>query len=390
MRGISRLALTNPEMHCNAPNSHLRIRNTKMKPIITIAIITSICTFFSCNSKEEPITPEVKNISESVYASGVVISINQYEVYAKANGIIKEVLIKEGDYVKKDDLLFTIENPNAKISVDNARLNAEINDYEANRAKLKDADNSVQMARKNLENDSLLYERQKNLWSQNIGSKVELEQKQLVFEKSKVALQQSKVLYDNLNRQLNLASQQSKNNLKIAQTLENDLEIRSAVEGIVYKINIEAGEMATAASAIAVIGEENFVLELNIDELDIVKIKPKQKVFIRMDSYKSQIFEAAISEIFPMMDERTRTFKVHAIFTKKPEVLYPNLTLEANIVINEKQNVLTIPTGYLITDSTVMLEDETIQQVKIGLSDYKLTEIESGINAETKIIMPKK
>lgn len=109
-----------------------------------------------------------------------------------------------------------------------------------------------------------------------------------------------------------------------------------------------------------------------------------------MDSYKAQVFEAVISDIYPMMNERTRTFKVQASFTQKPEVLYPNLTLEANIVISEKQNVLTIPTSFLLTDSTVMLEDETIQKVQIGLSDYNLTEIKGGINASSKITIPRK
>ncbi len=109
-----------------------------------------------------------------------------------------------------------------------------------------------------------------------------------------------------------------------------------------------------------------------------------------MDSYKSQTFEAAVSYIYLMMNERTRTFKVEAVFSKKPDVLYPNLTLEANIIVREKANVLTIPTPYLMTDSTVMLEDGKLAKVKIGLSDYNLTEIESGIDANTKIIMPKK
>lgn len=362
----------------------------KMKTRITVVVFTMAFLLYSCNREKEVITPEVKSITESVYASGIVVSKNQYEAYPKANGIVSEIAIKEGDKVKKEDLLFVLENPNAKLSVDNARLNAAINDYNANREKLKDAYHSVQLARENADNDSVLLERQKNLWSQNIGSKVELEQKGLAFKRSQVALNQAKVAYNDLKRQLELASQQSKNNLKIAQTLEKDLNVRSAMEGIVYKINIEEGELATTASPLAVIGEEDFIVELNVDELDIVKVKQSQKVFIRMDSYKAQVFEAVISDIYPMMNERTRTFKVQASFTQKPEVLYPNLTLEANIVISEKQNVLTIPTSFLLTDSTVMLEDETIRKVQIGLSDYNLTEIKGGINASSKITIPRK
>ena len=152
-----------------------------------------------------------------------------------------------------------------------------------------------------------------------------------------------------MKRQLKLASGQSKNNLQIAQSSKDNLIIRSEVDGVVYKINKEQGELVTSLSALAVIGADEFIIELNVDEFDIVKIMPGQQVIIRMDSYKSQVFEANVLSIYPMMNERTRTFKVDAVFTKKPEVLFPNLSLEANIVIKTKQNVLTIPRNYLLT-----------------------------------------
>ena len=156
------------------------------------------------------------------------------------------------------------------------------------------------------------------------------------------------------------------------------------------KINKEQGELVTSLSALAVIGADEFIIELNVDEFDIVKIMPGQQVIIRMDSYKSQVFEANVLSIYPMMNERTRTFKVDAVFTKKPEVLFPNLSLEANIVIKTKQNVLTIPRNYLLNDSTVVLENGAEQKIKIGLMDYSLAEILSGINSSSKITLPAK
>jgi HlyD family secretion protein len=132
----------------------LRKWNTKMNKRITFIMFIMILIFLSCNGKKETITPEVKNISESVYASGIVKSKNQYEVYPKANGIVNKIAVKEGGFVKTGHLLFSIENPNAKLSVDNARLNAEMNDYYTNSEKLNDAYNSMQLARKNLSNDS--------------------------------------------------------------------------------------------------------------------------------------------------------------------------------------------------------------------------------------------
>jgi multidrug efflux pump subunit AcrA (membrane-fusion protein) len=203
-----------------------------------------------------------------------------------------------------------------------------------------------------------------------------------------VNFERAQLAYDDLSRQLKLASDQSKNNLDNAQMSENDLIIRSDLDGVVYKINIQQGELANIASPLAVIGQKNFILELSIDEFDVVKIEPGQKVIIRMDSYQNQVFHGRITYVYPMMNERTRTFKVEAVFSNSPKLLYPNLTLEANIVINEKSNVLTIPTRFLLNDSTVILENGTKRKVKIGLKDYTLCEIKSGIGVKDKITMP--
>lgn len=108
--------------------------------------------------------------------------------------------------------------------------------------------------KKKLTNDSLLYHRQIKLWNNNIGSKVELEQKALNFENSKVALTTAKTNYQVLKRQLKLLSDQSKNSLKIAEILENDFIIKSELDGVIYKINKEKGELINGQEPIAVIG----------------------------------------------------------------------------------------------------------------------------------------
>lgn len=61
-----------------------------------------------------------------------------------------------------------------------------------------------------MKNDSSLYFRQKNLWQQNIGTKVELEQRELAFQNSKASYYSSRVKYEDLKRQLNFTSSQSK------------------------------------------------------------------------------------------------------------------------------------------------------------------------------------
>jgi len=355
-----------------------------------VMILYSIFLLVGCGENTETVTPKLADVVESVYASGIVKSENQYEVFANSNGIVENIFVKEGDLIKKGSPLFQIKNINSKLSADNARLLSLANDYAMNKEKLLEAQKNIEFAQKKLANDSMLFERQQKLWRQNIGSKVELEQKELNYENAKVSLIRAQAAYDDLNRQLQLISSQSKNNQKIAESAENDLIIRSDVDGYVYSINVKQGEMATAQSPIAVVGKENYIIELEVDEFDIVKIAKGQKVIIRMDSYQNQVFEGQVRFIYPMMNERTRTFRVEAVFTKGPTILYPNLTLEANIVIKEKKNVLTIPTSYLLNDSSILLEDGTVRNLKIGLKDYSIAEIISGIDKDTKIRMPQK
>jgi hypothetical protein len=107
-----------------------------------------------------------------------------------------------------------------------------------------------------------------------------------------------------------------------------------------------------------------------------------------MDSYNSEVFEAEIISIDPMMNIRTRSFEAEAIFTTKPEKLFPNLTAEASILIHSKEDVLTIPRSYLVKDTAVLLKGGKLQKVETGLMDYDLVEIKSGINESTIIELP--
>lgn len=361
-----------------------------MKNIFTLYVVFLSFYFSACSEKSETITPEVKTITESIYASGVIKSDKQYTVSTKVPGLIEQIFVTEGEFVKKNAPIFKIEDGNAALNAINSKLLALNNDYIINLPKLKDAKNTIELAEKKLTNDSLLLARYETLWQNNNVTKVELEQKALNLENSKVNYTNAKISYEDLKRQLKLASEQSKNNVKIANSLKDDLIVRSQFDGIVYKISGKIGEMVNTTTPIAVIGQKNFIIELNIDEFDIVKIAIGQKVIIRMDSYQSEVFEATISNVYPMMNDRTRSFQVEAVFTSSPKVLYPNLTLEANIIVKEKQNALTIPTSCIIGDSSVMLENGIMQRVQIGLKDFDRTEILEGVTKGNKIKVPTK
>jgi multidrug efflux pump subunit AcrA (membrane-fusion protein) len=141
---------------------------------------------------------------------------------------------------------------------------------------------------------------------------------------------------------------------------------------------------------LAIVGERNaFLLELDVDENDMVRVKLGQQLVVTMDSYKGKSFEAIVDKIYPIMDERSRTFKIEAHFTKPPSKLYPNLTAEANIIIQTKKEALTIPKSYLVDDEYVLVNGDEKRKVKVGLSDYQHVEILEGLTAEETIYKPK-
>ena len=351
--------------------------------------MTLLSILISCQTNVEKTSPTIESISESVYASGLVKSKNQYQVYASANGLIENILVKEGDLVKKGDPLVQLKNDPSRITAANSKLAAEFASLEANQDKLRELKVTIELAANKLKTDSLLVVRQQKLWSQNVGTLVELEQRELAFQNSMTNYEVARMQYNDLKRQLEFSSKQSQNNLKISTALANDFLVRSETDGKVYKILKEKGEFVTTLNPIAIVGDANdFYLELTVDEFDIARIMEGQRVLVTMDSYKGELFEAAVSQIEPLMSEQSRSFTINANFTSRPTLLYPNLSLEANIVIQSKENAMTIPRSFLVGDSAVLLENGEVKKVEIGLMDYSKAEIVSGLEKDAVLLLP--
>ena len=356
----------------------------------------SLCLFSfllleSCQKKQERLHPSVESISESVYASGIIKSKNQYQVFSTVSGLISDIMVDEGDIVKKGEPLMTVTNETSKLSTENARLNAEFNDLNSNADKLNQLKIKIDLAKNKMLNDSLLLMRQRKLWENQVGSLSQLEQRELAYKSSLTDYAAAVVNYNDAKKQLSLASEQSKRNLAISKSIQNDFTIKSEIDGKIYSISKEKGEMVTSQISVAVIGDSAiFTLELQVDEYDIAKVKNGQKVLLTLDSYKGMVFEAIINKINPIMNDRSRTFTAEASFLTRPEVLYPNLTVEANIVINTREKALTIPRNYLIDDAYVLNDNNEKVKVTIGLKDYQKAEVLNGLSEKDIILKPVK
>ena len=357
-----------------------------------ISIFFGLVLFFSCEDSQEKVLPSKTPLTESVYSSVTVQPESLYQVYAAVAGILDRNFVEEGDAVQSGTPLLQIINTAPKLNSDNARLALRLaqENYNGSSAILSSLEDEIGAAILSYKNDSINFFRQKNLWDQDIGSKVQFENRKLTYELSRNKLRILQNSYERSKNELSTQVQQARNNYEAAQVSTKDFTVTSKINGKVYALFKEPGEIVTTMEPLASVGSaSDFIIEMLVDEVDIVRLGEGQKTLITLDAYGQEVFEAEISKIYPQKDERSQTFTVEAIFKNPPKRLYPGLAGEGNIIIAEKDEVLTIPKAYLIDNHKVLTEDGE-KEVKIGLQNLDQVEILEGIDAKTYVLKPER
>ena len=359
-------------------------------PLVFPFCFIAILLFISCGGDGDRIKPTTTTISESVYSSVTVQPDSLYQVYAAVSGILDQNLVEEGDSVVKGTAVAQIINNAPQLNVENARLNLElaIDNYSGNNAVIRALEDEIRAARLQVQNDSTNFFRQKNLWEQNIGSQVEYDSRKLAYELSSSNLSLLLSNFARTKNELRTKVIQAENNYKTAQITTGDFTVESKIHGTVYALYKNHGESISVLEPLAAIGSSHkFIAEMLVDEVDIVKIRTGQPALITLDAYNNQVFEARVSKIYPRKDERSQTFKVEAEFNNPPDVLYPGLAGEGNIIIGKKEAVLTIPKEYLVENNKVKTEDGLVE-LTLGLQNLEIVEVISGIDEDTYILNP--
>lgn len=346
---------------------------------------------FSCSKKAEGIKPKLGNVTESVYASGVIKADDQYTVFSTVNGILQKVKVVAGQPISQGQLLFDLESEKAALNTENARLAYQLSQESSRyvKDKIAEMELKVQSAKDRMVLDESKFNRNKKIMALEGISEIDFEGIELAYKSSKLNYETTKKQLAQLRVQLDNEQKRNSVNLKFNQQSQNDYSVKSAFAGKLFDVLVKEGSLVTTQTPLAIIGKANaFVLELEVDENDMVRVALGQKVLVTMDSYKDEVFDAIVDKIYPIMDERSRTFKIEAHFVKLPKKLYPNLTAEANIIIRTKKNAITIPKTYLIDNEYVLVSKKERRKVKIGLADYQKVEILEGLKEGETIYQP--
>jgi multidrug efflux pump subunit AcrA (membrane-fusion protein) len=359
-----------------------------MKKLI---VFTSLVLLFSCNKSKNEGKPEYREITETVFASGILEPEDKYNLTAQSEGYITVLNFKEGDIVKTNDVLAAIDNQqnvfNEKAAAQLLGI-SQVNVSE-NAPAIKQTEAALDLAKEKLKQDELQVNRYKKLLESNSVSKLEYENTALAYENSKANV-------TNLQQTLKLQKQQAEQQLinqnaqkDISSVLSGNNEVKAVVGGKVYNKMKEIGDYVRRGDVIAVIGNANNVYaKVNVDESNIAKIKVGQKAVIQLNTNKGLSYDGTLYELLPAFDDASQSFICKIKFEKEPELKISGTQLQANIIIGNKKRAFVIPRAFLDYGNKVRVKgkDEPVV-VKTGFVSSDWVEVTEGLS-ENDILLP--
>jgi len=350
----------------------------------------------ACGKSGEKINPVRKNIIETVYASGKILPVNEYKVFALANGTVKEKLLQEGDSVTAGSVIYKISNeaPSARLDAARSTLENSKSNLSPESRILEDLQLAMETAAAKFRYDSANYVRTKNLFDQDATSKSSVDNAWTLYTISLNQKKSAEVKYYAAKSDLNVAMQNAKSQMAAAQTDYDNYFIKSEADGTVFQLMKEAGEAVRAGEIVAMLGDRNGrVIKLSVDQQDIDKIRQGQEVLVKSDVSGNTVFHASITRIYPVMNEVDQTFRVDAEFRDSIHQPFVHSSVEANIIISKKENALIIPRAAMVSDDSVEVTIDGKRKnifVETGIRTLDDVEILRGLDESSEVIMPVK
>jgi len=369
-----------------------------------------------------------RNITEIVSASGKIQPEVEVKISPDVSGEIVELYVKEGQQVKKGQLLCKI-NPDLYIT-SRDRMEASVN---TSRANLSNAAARLMQAKASFTNTETSYNRNKKLFEQGAISQAEIDNASAQYNAAKAdldALQQT-IKASEYNVANALAS------LKEANENLGRTTILSPVSGRISKLNIELGERVVGTSQMAgtellrIADLDEMEVLVDVNENDIVRVHLNDSVNIEVDAYLGKKFTGLVTEIansatninstsgtdqvtnFQVKVRISRESYTQLISANNPSPFRPGMTATVDIKTKTEKNVLTIPIqcvtqradtnsikGINEKENTSDFERNTpilvvfvnsnnkavIKAVKTGIQDNTYIQITEGINAGDEVI----
>ena len=356
-----------------------------MKRIImmSFAILVTV-TMAGCGEKIKPgerevIRPQVSGVGiEAIVSSevtdfyetsGTLKSLNTALVSAKIMGEVREIRVKTGDPVRKDDVLLIINAPDI-----NARVLAA-------QESIEEAKRGLNMAGENKNLMEKTFERYGKLFDAKAISEQE-------FDEMKVRREVSVLEYERARKALNRAEA----GLNEAEAFKGYSIITSPLDGTVAEKMIEAGNMAVPGAPLILVESRSYRVEAPVDETLLPLIQTGNRVAISIDAIGMET-TGRVTEIVRQIDPLTRTFMVKIALNDTSQPLQGGFYAKVKFPL-DKKTVVSVPEGSLVTRGelkgvyTVNQQGViTLRLVKTGKRYDGMVEILTGLISGERIIV---
>ena len=357
-----------------------------MKKRVTIIILVTIILAFGgamyylySKNAEDPVvyeteTPSTQTIVKKTVATGSILPLEEVLIKPNISGVIEEIFVEGGDFVKSGDLLAIIKVvPN---------LNA-----------LNDARNNIAAAKIALEDQKRNFDRQKSLFDKGVVSRVDLERSQLTFD-------QAKQTYSAANKRYDIVKTGTTKGYGNAA----NTQIRATVSGMVLEVPVEVGNQVIESNnfnegtTIAAIADvEKMIFEGKVDESEVGKIKENLPLEITVGAIEDVVFDAVLDYIAPKGNAENGAIQFEIKGTLKKQdttFIRAGLSANASIILGRADSVLAVKEALVQFDGKtkkpfveVATGDQQFERrdLELGISDGIFVEVKSGIGKEDKI-----
>ena len=333
------------------------------------------------------------SLVSQVTASGEVKPTTYTNVYAQGFGRIMEILVKEGDHIKKGDKLLLQENVQATADVDAqaAAINSYQSGVQAAEASYKAAQSDLSTQQANLEKAKLDYERGQGLYKDGLIAKQDFDQRKTTYDAAAATVDASrarmlaqKAQLDQVRAQLD----QSKAVLVRTKDVLSKTTYVSPINGIVSYLPVRMGEYvvpgiqnATGSFLMTLSDMSVVTSEVKVDETEIVNVKIGQEADVTIDAVPGKVFKGKVTEIGSQAvlrssglattqtttsNQEAKDFKVVVTLENPPDNLRPGLSTTAKIKTAERKGVVAIPIQALAVRSRKDLEEAAKNAKKEG------------------------
>ena len=299
-----------------------------------------------------------EDLSSVVSASGEIKPKTYVNIGANAYGKITHLYVKEGDHVKRGQLLAQLENvqSSADVNAGQATVEASATDAIAADAALKTSDADLQRAQADYARNKLDWERAQNLFKDGLISKSDFDSRQNAWVTADSGLAQAKARVAQARAQKDSAdrhvSQARANLTRVADVLQKTT-YSAPYEGVITNLPVREGESvvigiqnALGSTLMTLADMSVITAEVKVDETDIVNVHLGQPAEVTIDAIPKKIFHGTVSEIGDnaivrstgvatsqqaTASEEAKDFKVVVTVNDPPADLRPGLSTTAKI-----------------------------------------------------------